>query len=127
MSERIFIGVAWPYADGSLQLGNMAGADLPADIFARYHRLKGNEALMVSGSAQHGTPITLKAEQEHKAPKEIIDHYQREFLDCWQKAGISFDLFTGTSTANHAEVVQEIFLSLLEKGFLYRDIVTQLY
>jgi methionyl-tRNA synthetase len=127
MSERIFIGVAWPYADGSLQLGNLAGADLPADIFARYHRLKGNEVLMVSGSDQHGTPITLKAEQERKNPKEIIDFYQREFLDCWQKMGISFDLFTGTNTGNHAEVTQDIFLKLLEKGYLYRDIVSQLY
>src|SRR4030042_884686 len=124
MSERIFIGVAWPYADGSLQLGNLAGADLPADIFAKYHRLKGHEVLMVSGSDQHGTPITLKAEQEHKAPKEIIDHYQREFLDCWRKTGISFDLFTGTSTANHASVVRDIFLKPLEKGYLYRETVS---
>ncbi|OGO06667.1 MAG: methionine--tRNA ligase, partial [Chloroflexi bacterium RBG_13_57_8] len=127
MSERIFIGVAWPYADGSLQLGNLAGADLPADIFARYHRLKGNEVLMVSGSDQHGTPITLKAEKEGKSPHEIIDYYQREFLDCWGKIGISFDLFTGTSTGNHAEVVHDIFLKLLEKGYLYRATVSQLY
>ena len=61
MSERIFIGVAWPYANGSLHLGQIAGAYLPADIFARYHRLKGNEVLMLSGSDQHGTPITIKA------------------------------------------------------------------
>ncbi len=127
MSERIFIGVAWPYADGSLQLGNLAGADLPADIFARYHRLKGNEVLMVSGSDQHGTPITLKAEQERQNPREIIDFYQREFLDCWQKMGISFDLFTGTDTSNHAQVTQDIFLKLLEKGYLYRNTVSQLY
>jgi len=127
MSERILIGVAWPYADGSLQLGNLAGADLPADIFARYHRLKGNEVLMVSGSDQHGTPITLKAEQEGKTPQKIIDHYQREFLECWQKTGISFDLFTGTNTNNHAEIVRDIFLKLLEKGYLYRDTVSQLY
>ena len=63
MSEKIFIGVAWPYANGPLHLGHIAGAYLPADIFARYHRLKGNRVLMVSGSDQHGTPITLKAEQ----------------------------------------------------------------
>ncbi len=127
MSERIFIGVAWPYADGSLQLGNLAGADLPADIFARYHRLKGNEVLMVSGSDQHGTPITLKAELEHRTPQEIINFYQKEFLDCWQKIGISFDLFTGTSTSNHAAVTRDIFLKLLEKDYLYRQTVSQLY
>jgi methionyl-tRNA synthetase len=119
--------VAWPYADGSLQLGNLAGANLPADIVARYHRLKGNEVLMVSGSDQHGTPITLKAEKESRSPQEIIDFYQREFLDCWRKMGISFDLFTGTSTSNHTAVVHDIFLKLLEKGYLYRNTVSQLY
>jgi len=127
MSERIFIGVAWPYANGSLHLWHIAGADLAADIFARYHRVKGNEVLMVSGSDQHGTPITLKAEQEGKTPREIIDFYQREYLDCWQKLGISFDLYTGTDTKNHTEVVHDIFLKLLEKGHLYKDTVSQLY
>jgi methionyl-tRNA synthetase len=127
MSERIFIGVAWPYANGSLHLGHIAGADLAADIFARYHRLKGNEVLMVSGSDQHGTPITLKAEQEGKTPREIIDFYQREYLDCWQKLGISFDLYTGTETINHTEVTRDIFLRLLEKGYLYRNTLSQLY
>ncbi len=68
MSERIFIGVAWPYASGSRHLGHLAGAYLPADIFARYHRTKGNEVLMVSGADEHGTPITIKAEQEGKTP-----------------------------------------------------------
>jgi methionyl-tRNA synthetase len=127
MNEKIFIGVAWPYADGSLSLGNLAGADLPADIFARYHRLKGNEVLMVSGSDQHGTPITLKAEQEGRNPREIIEYYQREFQECWDKIGITFDLFTGTDTKNHVEVTQDIFLKLLEKGYLYRDTVSQMY
>jgi len=127
MSERIFIGVAWKYAEGSLHLGNIAGSVLPADIFARYHRLKGNNVLMASGSDQHGTPITLKAEQENKSPKEIINFYQREFIDCWQKLGISFDIYTGTHTANHVKVTQDVFLKLLEKGYLYRDTVSQLY
>jgi len=127
MSERIFIGVAWPYANGSLHIGQIAGAYLPADIFARYHRIKGNEVVMVSGSDQHGTPITIKAEQEGKTPEEIADYYQREFLDCWQKFGISFDLFTSTGTPNHTEVTQDIFLKLLEKGYLYKNTVSQAY
>jgi methionyl-tRNA synthetase len=127
MSERIFIGVAWPYANGSLHLGHIAGAYLPADIFARYHRLKGNEVLMVSGSDQHGTPITLKAEQEGKTPRDIIDFYQREYLDYWQRLGISFDLYTGTDTDNHTAVAQDIFLRLLEKGYLYKNKVSQMY
>jgi methionyl-tRNA synthetase len=125
MSERIFIGVAWPYANGSLHLGQIAGAYLPADIFARYHRTKGNEVLMVSGSDQHGTPITIKAEQEGKTPAEIAAFYQEQFLDSWQQLGISFDLFTTTGTANHAAVAQDIFRTLNEKGYIYRDTVSQ--
>ena len=127
MSEKIFIGVAWPYANGSLHLGQIAGAYLPPDIFARYHRTKGNEVLMVSGSDQHGTPTTIKAEQEGKTPAEIVAFYQREFLDCWQKFGISFDLYTTTGTANHAEVVQDIFLTLLNKDYIYKDTVSQAF
>jgi len=125
MSEKIFIGVAWPYANGELHLGQIAGAYLPPDIFARYHRTKGSEVLMVSGSDQHGTPITIKAEQEGEKPGEIAARYHKLFLESWQKFGISFDLFTTTGTANHAEVTQDIFLTLLKKGYIYRDIVSQ--
>jgi len=127
MSERIFIGVAWPYADGPLHLGHIAGAYLPPDIFARYHRAKGNEVLMVSGSDQHGTPITIKAEQEGKKPGEIVTLYHQQFLDSWQKLGISFDLFTSTGTANHAEVSQDVFLTLLNRGHIYKSTVSQPY
>jgi len=125
MSERIFIGVAWPYANGSLHLGQIAGAYLPPDIFARYHRTKGNEVLMVSGSDQHGTPITIKAEQEGKKPSEIAAKYHQQFLESWQKFGISFDLFTTTGTANHAQVTQDIFLTLLNRGYIYKDTASQ--
>ena len=127
MSERIFIAVAWPYADGPLHLGHIAGAYLPPDIFARYHRTKGNEVLMVSGSDQHGTPITIKAEQEGRKPGEIAAQYHQQFLDSWQKFGISFDLFTTTGTANHAEVSQDIFLTLLNKGYIYKSTMSQPY
>ena len=125
MSERIFIAVAWPYADGPLHLGHIAGAYLPPDIFARYHRTKGNEVLMVSGSDQHGTPITIKAEQEGKKPGQIAAQYHQQFLDSWQKFGISFDLFTSTGTANHTEVSQDIFLTLLDRGYIYKATVSQ--
>ena len=121
MPERIFIGVAWPYANGPLHLGQIAGAYLPADIFARYHRIKGNEVLMVSGSDQHGTPVTLRAEKEDKSPEEVVSHYHQGFLDCWEKLGISFDLFTTTGTLNHAQVVHDLFLTLLDKGYIYKD------
>jgi len=127
LTETIFIGVAWPYANGSLHLGHIAGAYLPADIFARYHRLKGNKVLMVSGSDQHGTPITLRAEQEKKSPKEIVARYHKEFLDCWQRLGISWDLFTTTSTPNHTQTTHDIFLKLLDEGYIYKDAMPQAY
>ena len=112
MAENIFVGVAWPYANGSLHLGHVAGCYLPADIFARYHRLRGNKVLMVSGSDQHGAPITIRAEREKKYPQEIVSKYHQEFLECWRKLGISFDLFTTTGTKNHAEIVHDIFLKV---------------
>jgi len=125
MSEKIYIGVAWPYADGPLHLGHIAGAYLPPDIFARYHRTKGDEVLMVSGSDQHGTPITIKAEQEGKKPGEIAAEYHQQFLDSWRRLGISFDLFTSTGTANHTEVSQDIFLTLYNKGYIYKSVMLQ--
>jgi len=127
LGERIFIGVAWPYANGPLHLGHIAGAYLPADIFARYHRLKGNDVLMVSGSDQHGAPITIRAEQESTTPREIASKYHQQFIDCWQKLGISFDLFTTTETTNHAQVTHDIFLTLLNEGYIYKDKMLQAY
>ncbi|MEE8472828.1 MAG: methionine--tRNA ligase [Dehalococcoidia bacterium] len=127
MTEHILIAVAWPYANGSLHMGHVAGAYLPPDIFARYHRAKGNKVLMVSGADQHGTPITLRAEQEGKTPQEIASHFHQEFLDCWKKLGISFDLFTTTGTENHARVAQDIFLTLMKKGHIVEDTMQQPY
>jgi methionyl-tRNA synthetase len=127
LAETIFIGVAWPYANGSLHLGQIAGAYLPPDIFARYHRLAGNRVLMVSGSDQHGTPITVRAEQEGVSPEEIVRRFQAEFLDSWQRLGISFDLYTTTGTKNHEQTVHEMFLRLLEKGYIYKGTMLQFY
>ena len=119
MAERIFIGVAWPYANGPLHLGHVAGCYLAADIFARYHRLKGNDVLMVSGSDTHGTPITVRAEQEGVEPQDVVDRYHALFLDSFKRLGVTFDLFTSTNTGNHREVVQEIFTTLLDRGYIY--------
>ena len=115
MVERILVAVAWPYANGSIHVGSATGAYLPADIFARYHRLKGNDVVMVSGSDAHGTPVTIAAEQRGVTPEDIYSKYQAEFLDNWERFGISFDLFTTTHTENHANVAQEIFTKLLVK------------
>ncbi len=127
MKERIFIGVAWPYANGPLHLGHIAGCYLPADIFARYHRVKGDEVLMVSGSDQHGTPITLQAEAEGTTPAAIADKYHRQFQDCWRQLGISFDLFTRTTTENHARTTHDIFNALYSKGYIYKGVMSLPY
>ena len=127
MPERILIGVAWPYANGPLHMGHIAGCYLAADIFARYHRMKGNEVLMVSGSDAHGTPITIRADQEGVEPQEVLERYHEQFLDTWKRLGISFDLFTSTHTANHQEVVQDFFLRLKEQGYIYPDTMLLAY
>ena len=127
MSRRILVAVAWPYASGSLHLGHLGGAYLPADIFARYHRIAGNEVLMVSGSDAHGTPITVKADEEGITPREVVERYHPEILGYWESIGISFDLFTTTMTDNHAAVTQDIFLRLLEKGYLVKGTSTQFF
>ena len=127
MSERILVCVAWTYANGLAHVGHVAGANLPADIFARYHRMKGNEVLMVSGSDMHGTPVTLKAEQEGKTPSEVAMYYHTEFVDAWRRLGFTFDLYTHTETPNHARVTQDVFLTLLKKGYLYTNTVLQAY
>ena len=118
MTERIFIGVAWPYANGPLHLGHIAGCYLPADIFARYHRLAGHEVLMVSGSDQHGTPIVVRAEEEGMTPEEVANRYHHEFLDSWNRLGISFDLYTTTGATNHSRIVQDVFNRLQQRGYL---------
>ena len=83
--------------------------------------MRGNEVLMVSGSDTHGTPITIRADQEGISPAEVVERYHADFLNSWERLGISFDLFTHTNTENHEKVVQDIFLSLLNQGYIYTD------
>jgi len=125
--ETIYIGVAWPYANDMLHLGHFAGSLLPPDIFARYHRMKGNKVLMTSGSDCHGTPITVTAEKEKVSPREVAERYHRLNSEAIEKFGISFDLFTTTMTDNHKKVVQDIFLKLYEKGYIYKKKMTAPY
>ena len=120
MSTPILVAVAWPYASGSRHLGHLAGAYLPADVFARYQRLAGNRVLMVSGSDVHGTPITVRADAEGVTPADIVDRYHAEFVSDWDRLGISWDLYTSTDTQNHSEVTHDIFLRLLQNGHIDR-------
>lgn len=116
--RHILVAVAWPYASGSLHLGHLGGAYLPPDIFARYHRLAGNQVLMVSGSDTHGTPITVKADKEEVSPQEIVDRYHAEILGYWESLGIDFDLFTTTGTDTHRDVTWDIFRTLRAHGYV---------
>ena len=127
MTERILVAVAWPYANGSIHIGQVAGAYLPADIFARYHRMKGSDVLMVSGSDAHGTPVTLTAEQRGVTPEQVYMEYQTEFLDNWERLGITFDLFTTTHTENHQQVAQDIFSRLHDNGHIYKSTMEMPY
>ena len=127
MSKNILVAVAWPYASGSRHLGHIGGAYLPADIFARYHRVVGNNVLMVSGSDVHGTPITVRADAEGVEPIDIVNKYHNEFLEYWEKLDISWDNYTTTMTDTHIEVVHDIFNKLLEKGFIDKQKSLQAY
>ncbi len=119
--QNILVSVAWPYANGPFHAGHISGAYLPADIFARFQRAIGNHVLMVSGSDSHGTPITIRAEQEGVTPLEIVERYHASFIKTFETLGIEFDLFTKTYTENHYAITQEIFKTLLRKGFLYKE------
>ncbi len=126
-SKKILVSVAWPYANGDLHVGHLAGAYLPADIFARYHRLVGNDVLMVSGSDTHGTPLTLRADQEGVTPTEVFERYHRRFLEIQRDIGISYSLFTHTDTATHHQVSQDMFLTLRKNGYVYKETQKQFY
>ncbi|MBX3002391.1 MAG: methionine--tRNA ligase [Anaerolineales bacterium] len=127
MSKHILVAVAWPYANAEIHVGNLTGSYLPADIFARYHRLRGNQVLMVSGSDAHGTPITVKSDAEGVTPVEIYKRYHAGFVELFQKLGLQYDLFTSTHTRNHFKVSQTMFLALKENGYLYTEEQQQWY
>lgn len=127
MSENILVAIAWPYANAEIHVGNITGSHLPGDIFARYHRLKGNRVLMVSGTDSHGTPVTLRADALGRPVEEVYQYYHRSFLELFQKLGIQYDLFTSTHTENHFKVSQSIFLALKRNGFLYTETRPQWY
>ncbi len=117
---RVFIGVSWPYANGTQHIGHLASTYVPADQFARFHRLRGDEVLMVSGSDMHGTPILVAAEKEGSSPAIVAERYHEINRSALERLGISFDLFTTTRTVLHERTVAEIFLALLENGDIRR-------
>ncbi len=127
MSEAVLVSVAWPYANAEAHVGNLTGSYLPADIVARYHRMRGRQVLMVSGSDAHGTPITVRAEAEKITPEAVYKRYHESFLELFQKLGLTYDLFTSTHTSNHWDVSQKMFLALLKNGYLFTQTELQWY
>jgi methionyl-tRNA synthetase len=119
--KRILVAVAWPYASGPRHLGHVAGFGVPSDIFARYHRLRGDQVLMVSGTDEHGTPILVAADNEGASPQEIADRYNLLIAEDLRNLGLSYDLFTRTTTLNHYRVVQDLFKVLYDKGYLHQE------
>ncbi len=118
---KILVGVAWPYPNGEKHIGQIAGAYLPPDIFARFQRMRGNDVLMVSGSDTHGTPITLIAEERGAEPMEIAEEYHALFVEGCMAMGLTFDLFTHTDTQTHWDTTQEMFLRHIDTGYIYTD------
>jgi methionyl-tRNA synthetase len=127
MTTPILVAIAWPYANAEIHVGNITGSHLPGDIVARYHRLKGNRVLVVSGTDAHGTPVTLAADKEGQPVEDVYAKYHNGFLELFLGYGITYDLFTTTHTENHVKVSQAIFLALKENGYLYTDKSMQWY
>src|SRR4249919_1761878 len=118
MTSRVLAAVAWPYANGPRHIGHVSGFGVPSDIFARFMRMSGHEVLMVSGTDEHGTPILVQAEREGLSPRELADKYNRVIVNDLRSLGLSYDLFTRTTTLNHYAVVQDLFLGLHRNGYV---------
>ncbi len=118
MPQHILTAVAWPYANGPRHIGHVSGFGVPSDIFSRYQRMAGNKVLMVSGTDEHGTPIQVQADQEGVSTQELVDRYNRIIAEDLTALGLSYDLFTRTTTRNHYEVTQEIFRGLYKNGYV---------
>ncbi len=127
MPENILIAVAWPYANAEIHVGNLTGSHLPGDIVARYHRMKGNNVLMITGTDSHGTPVTIAADKEGVSVETVVKKYHEGFISLFQQLGISYDLYTSTHTQNHFKVSQSIFLALKQNGFLFTKVEEQWY
>ena len=123
---NIIIGNAWPYANGPLHLGRIAVL-LPGDILARYHRMMGDDVVFLSGTDCHGTPVTMKAQEEGITPLEAVEKYHAEFQRCFKLLGFSFDIFDKTHSDYHKEKVKEFILELYKKGYIYEKVIEQTF
>jgi methionyl-tRNA synthetase len=116
--SHVLAAVAWPYANGPRHIGHVSGFGVPSDVFSRYMRMAGHDVLMVSGTDEHGTPIQVQADKEGVSPRELADRYNRVIVQDLHGLGLSYDLFTRTTTRNHYAVVQELFETLHRNGYI---------
>lgn len=121
MTESVVVNVAWPYANGPRHIGHVAGFGVPSDVFARFQRMRGRNVLMVSGTDEHGTPLLVQADKEGVTVRELADRYNRQIVTDLAGLGLSYDLFTRTTTRNHYSVVQELFKGLYENGYMLKE------
>ncbi|MGK5679324.1 methionine--tRNA ligase [Actinoplanes sp. URMC 104] len=118
--SHVLAAVAWPYANGPRHIGHVSGFGVPSDVFSRYMRMAGHDVLMVSGTDEHGTPIQVQADAEGVTPRELADRYNRVIVEDLHGLGLSYDLFTRTTTRNHYAVVQELFTALERNGYIVK-------
>ncbi|MGZ4500438.1 MAG: methionine--tRNA ligase [Nocardioidaceae bacterium] len=116
--SKVLSAVAWPYANGPRHIGHVAGFGVPSDVFSRYMRMAGHDVLMVSGTDEHGTPILVAADAEGVSPRELADRNNRVIVEDLAALGLSYDLFTRTTTRNHYAVVQEMFTTVHKNGYM---------
>ncbi len=125
--KRTLVTTALPYANGPVHIGHLAGVYVPADIYVRYLRLKGDDVLMIGGSDEHGVPITIKARKEGVTPQDIVDRYHKIIKDSFEEFGISFDIYSRTTSATHDATASEFFKHLYDKGEFIEKTSMQLY
>jgi methionyl-tRNA synthetase len=119
--RTVLVAPAWPYANGPRHIGHLAGFAVPADVLARFERLRGSRVLMASGTDEHGTPITYEADKAGVPPREFVDRNNALIVEDLRRLGMTYDIFTRTTTPNHYQVTQELFLKLFEKGYLVKQ------
>ena len=125
--KRTLVTTALPYANGPVHIGHLAGVYVPADIYTRYLRLKGEDVVMIGGSDEHGVPITIKAQKEGVTPQDIVDRYHNIIKDSMAGLGISFDVYGRTTSATHRVTASEFFKKLYDNGEFIEKTSQQFY
>ena len=125
--KRTLVTTALPYANGPVHIGHLAGVYVPADIYTRYLRLKGEDVIMIGGSDEHGVPITIKAKKEGVTPQDIVDRYHKIIKDSFEEFGISFDIYSRTTSKIHCKTASDFFRKLYDKGEFVEKTSMQYY